>query len=111
MSIKNHAYWATYGAITATGTTTLMTPIGSDCVYLCYGFVNVRGATTGKAINVCAGSSTTVVWSIDATAGGLGTHRLDFGEKGMKIDSAAALYAVVDATHSVLYGFTGYTGY
>jgi len=109
MSISNQAYWATYGALTTTGTTTLMNPPGSDCVYLCYGFVNVCGITTGKKINICAGSSTTVIWSVDATA--IGLQNINFGDRGLKIDSGATLYAIIDATHYALFGFTGYTGY
>ena len=109
LGIKEQAYWSTYGAITATGTTTLISPTGSDCVYLCYGVINVRGATTGETIDLCAASSTTIIWSVDATANNVGNHGLIFGEKGWRATSGAALYLVVDATHDVTFAFTGYT--
>ena len=111
MSIQNQEYMSTMGAITATGTTTLFTPTGSNCVYLCYGFINVRGATGTKKINICSGSSTTVIWSVDTTAGGLGNHRIDFGDKGWRITAGAVLYAVVDATHDAVFAFTAYQSY
>jgi hypothetical protein len=108
-NIQTRGYWSTYGAITTTGTTTLIDPGPSDCVYLCYGYLDVRGSTTTKKINLCMASSTTVLWSVDATANNVGTHGLIFGDAGLRITADAALYLVIDATHSVQFAFTGFT--
>jgi len=110
IGIKEQAYWSTYGTIAATGTTTLIDPTGSDCVYLCYGFINIRGATGTKQINLCIASSTTLFWSVDATANNIGNHGLIFGEKGVRATSGASMYLVVDATHDITFAFSGYTG-
>ena len=110
--IKDRAYWSTYGAITSTGTTTLIDPTASDCVYLCYGYVDLQGSTTGKKLSIILASTTThTLWTVDCTAGNLGTHGLIFGEKGLRCTAGATLYAIASMTCAIAFGFTGYTDY
>jgi hypothetical protein len=108
--IKEKAYWSTYGTLAATATTTLISPNASSRVYLCYGFLDVRGSTTTKKIKVIVASTTTnTLWTVDCTANNVGNHGLIFGEKGFRVTLGAALYLINDATQDAGYAFSGYT--
>jgi hypothetical protein len=110
--IKTQAYWSTYGTLTTTATTTLIDPIASGAVYLCYGYLDIQGPTTTKKISVIVASTTTnTLWTVDCTANNVGTHGLIFGEKGLRCTTDATLYLINSMTCAIAYGFTGYTDY
>lgn len=110
MSQRQNARWEKWLHLSATSSNLIATPGASDYVYLCFGLVNVIGATNTGRINFFSGSITTTLLSIDASA--LGNTSINFGELGAKMGSAgAALYAHIAVTCDSFLLLTGYVGY